>query len=150
MMKIKAGKKKAATDENTNRIMIENRSAVKPDFDTAALACFILNCEKKRDMDINIIFTNDDYLKKINLEYRKKNVTTDVISFETGSGGDILISTDTAKKQAAEYGVKLSEELARLVIHGVLHVIGYDHIKPQDAKKMRPKEKKYLKAREKL
>jgi probable rRNA maturation factor len=80
----------------------------------------------------------------MNLNYRMKNTDTDVISFENESGGEIYISVDRAKTDAAELGITLKEEYFRLLIHGLLHVIGYDHIKDADYKKMNIKEKKYL------
>lgn len=105
----------------------------------------VLENEGKTGLEINLIFTDNAYIKKVNLEYRLKNTATDVISFESPSGGDIVISVDMAKRQAREYGVTLKEELARLLIHGTLHVTGYDHIKKPDRIKMESKERKYRK-----
>lgn len=128
-----------------NRVNIVFKKKIKAAFKPEETARLVLSSEGKTGLEINIIFTDNAYIKKINLEYRMKNSATDVISFGFLSGGDILISVDRAKEQAVEYGVPLEEELNRLLIHGVLHVTGYDHIKSSDRVKMEAKEKKYLK-----
>jgi rRNA maturation RNase YbeY len=113
--------------------------------DAAQLVLSILGSEKAAGSGINIVFTDNAAIKRINLEYRGKNYPTDVISFENGSGGDIFISVEKAARQAKEYGASFDEEIRRLVIHGTLHLLGYDHIKDADRKKMEPKERKYFK-----
>jgi probable rRNA maturation factor len=111
----------------------------------------ILKSEKRKRSDINIIFTKDSCLKELNARYRHKNYPTDVLSFpilmdEKGYyGGDIFISVEKAKENAKTYNATLKEELVRLVVHGVLHVLGYDHMKKNQEKKMKPKEEKYFK-----
>lgn len=82
----------------------------------------------KGSLAINLI--NDDQMRKLNLKYRKKDKTTDVLSFNIDEGGvlgDIYISLPTAKKQAKMYNVTLKDELVRLAVHGTLHVLGYTH-----------------------
>jgi probable rRNA maturation factor len=128
-----------------NRVNIVFKKKIKAHFKPEETALYVLSREGKTGLEINLVFTDNTYIKKINLEYRMKNSATDVISFGSLSGGDILISVDRAKEQAVEYGVSLEEELNRLLIHGVLHVTGYDHIKSSDRVKMEAKEKKYLK-----
>jgi len=109
----------------------------------------ILKSEGKNNSGINIIFTNDDEIRQINLDFRLKNSTTDVISFpltqkkKAYAGGDVFISVDTAKRDAEKYGFDLDDELSRLLVHGTLHIIGYDHIKRKEEKLMEIKEKKY-------
>ncbi len=88
---------------------------------------------------ITIIVTSDSYIKDINKKYRKINSPTDVLSFSnrdlpfppacTGCEemGDIFISMERAVSQAAEYQTDLITEVERLLIHGILHLIGYDH-----------------------
>jgi rRNA maturation RNase YbeY len=111
----------------------------------------ILVSEKEPESWVNIIFTGDGMIKMINLEYRMKNRETDVIAFEFKGekracpGGDVFISLDTAKKNAKKYGVTVNEELARLVTHGTLHVLGYDHMKVKDEREMEAKTVKYMK-----
>lgn len=128
-----------------NKINIEYKKKLKVAFDSKYTILYVLAQEKKTGLEINLLFTDNAYIKKINLEYRHLNKATDVISFEESNGGDILISVDKAEEQAKKYGVSLQEELQRLLIHGVLHILGYDHIKTSDKVKMQIKERKYMK-----
>jgi rRNA maturation RNase YbeY len=87
---------------------------------------------------IAIILTDDCFIHEINLQYRNKDRATDVISFAYRENpfpvdmqvehlGDIFLSLETALVQAEEYGVTFHEEVARLLIHAILHLVGYDH-----------------------
>jgi probable rRNA maturation factor len=117
------------------------------------LAEKILEGEKNRQK-VNIILTDDKYITRLNREFLNKNETTDVLSFGMKEGkkltpeaevlGEIYISLDKAGKQAQEYNQSLQEEVNLLVTHGLLHLLGYDHRKKNQKKKMREKEKKYL------
>ncbi len=103
---------------------------------------------------ISVIFTTNSFIHTINRDYRKKDMPTDVISFayreerfpgeemeETEELGDIYISLEKAAEQAAEYEVTLQDEVKRLLIHGILHLIGYDHERSdEDEEIMRKKE----------
>jgi probable rRNA maturation factor len=89
-----------------------------------------------KSYEINIFFTNDVEIRKINLEKRNKNQATDVLSFPIYTNfpamphqilGDIIISIDTLKQQAHEIGHSEEDELYRLLVHGLLHLLGYDH-----------------------
>ena len=96
----------------------------------------------------NIIIVNNERIREINKEYRKIDKETDVISFALEENndiiyskfrflGDIYISIDKAKEQAKEYGHTLKREMRFLTVHGLLHLLGYDHIKDNDRKVMR-------------
>lgn len=90
---------------------------------------------------INIILVDDKAIRRLNKKFRKKDKATDVLAFpmgEEGILGDIAISRETAKKNAKRYGASYKRELKRLVIHGVLHLLGYDH-----GKRMGNAEKNY-------
>lgn len=79
---------------------------------------------------IDVSLVNDSTIRRLNRRYRKKARPTDVLSFaygEEGLLGEIIISEETARRQAKAYGAPYREELRRLVIHGVLHILGYDH-----------------------
>lgn len=119
-----------------------------PNRDAVALADTILRGERQT-LPVNIIFTDDDALSNLNTRYRRKTGSTDVLSFpadpELEILGEIYISIDTARRQAAEYEATLREEILRLVCHGALHLCGYDHHDPADAEAMRRREKHYLK-----
>jgi probable rRNA maturation factor len=99
------------------------------------------------DSELSISFTDDIRMRELNLSYRQINRTTDVLSFPQGEGpdftllGDIIISLDTARRHSKSYGVTLHEELKKLVIHGVLHLLGHDHKKKKETQIMREKEK---------
>lgn len=86
--------------------------------------------------DFTVAFISDARMKQLNKSFRGKNSTTDVLSFPTepnefdppgSSLGDIAISAEQAKKQAAENGLDLETEIKQLILHGVLHLCGYDH-----------------------
>jgi len=116
----------------------------------------ILRNEKKKG-PVEVILAGDGLLRRLNKEFAGKNKTTDVLSFpfnesvspEKGLNyiGEIYISLEQAQRQAKEYGITLAEELLRLVTHGTLHLLGYDHKKKDEAKLMRKKEEEYLNAR---
>lgn len=98
------------------------------------------------DGTFTIIFIDDERMHKMNLEYRGIDRTTDVLSFALNDGetieeevcvlGDIFISIPKMKAQALEYGHSEKRELSFLSIHGLLHLLGYDHMKPEDEKVM--------------
>jgi probable rRNA maturation factor len=102
----------------------------------------ILKKEKAKGK-INLVLINDRQIRKLNKRYRKKDKPTDVLSFEMGEDGiigDIAISTETTQRNAKRYGVTYKRELKRLVVHGVLHLLGYDH-----GERMRNAEETYQK-----
>ena len=100
----------------------------------------------KRKYEISLLLTNNKTIKKLNFKFRKKNLPTDVLSFPSGEKdyiGDIAISYEFVNKKANL--TTFSYELDKLWIHGYLHLIGYDHKKNNDFKKMNKKEKILLK-----
>lgn len=103
---------------------------------------FALKVLEKLNLDgeeISVLFCGDSFIQKLNADYRNINSPTDVLSFENGSeytdeqgnswleAGDIAISLETLPKNAAYFEVDEDEELKRLIIHGILHLNGYDH-----------------------
>ena len=104
---------------------------------------------------INCIICSDNYLVKINKEYLNKEYLTDVITFNTNHladfkskdyiYGDIYISIERVLENKKNYGVSLSNELHRVLIHGVLHLLGYDDKTQSEKKLMTSKEDEYLK-----
>jgi probable rRNA maturation factor len=105
----------------------------------------------------NVIFVNDEEIRSLNMQYRAKDLPTDVLSFPLFESeelkseyiqgivngvlylGDIVISVDTARLQATEFGVEDVDELKRLLVHGFLHLLGFDHenVSEDEARKMR-------------
>lgn len=99
--------------------------------------------------DISYVFCNDDYLLKLNLEFLDHDTLTDIITFdyceESGNvSGDIFISLDRVRENAAGLNLSFAEELNRVMIHGVLHLLGYKDKSPDDEMLMRQKENYYL------
>ncbi len=100
------------------------------------------------DKEIELIITSNDEMKNINLEYRNIDTATDVLSFPyeempMAPLGSIVISQDFVKEKAVEFGHSPSDELALLFIHGLLHLLGYDH--EVDSGEMREKEESTIK-----
>ena len=92
---------------------------------------------------VNLVLVNDKEIRKLNRKFRKKDKATDVLAFpmkEEGILGDIAISVETAKRNAKRFGLSYREEIKRLAVHGVLHLLGYKH-----GKEMRRAEKVYQK-----
>ena len=100
-----------------------------------------------KNSEVSIILTNDTEIKKINREYRNINKPTNVLSFELGDDvllGDIYISLDTVAREAKQEKISVNHHTTHMVVHGVLHLLGYDHIKDSDAIVMETKETKIL------
>lgn len=114
----------------------------------------VAESEVKRVGDISIIFCSDSYILDINIRYLHHDYFTDIITFDYTEGdrlsGDLFISLDTVRANAAEYGSDFETELNRVMVHGVLHLIGYDDHSSADKKLMREKEDYYLSLREVL
>ncbi len=124
----------------------------------------------RKDLELSLVFTDDEHIRQLNRDWRKKDKPTDVLSFPQDFPekafeewlitpeaqlmvalrkcknchllGDIVISVDTAKRQAKEYGVPLEEEIKRLIVHGLVHLLGFDHERSEwDNEKFRQAEK---------
>ena len=103
--------------------------------------------------ELSIVFVDDAAIQVLNRDYRATDAPTDVLSFAQGGGdefatpegaarhlGDVIVSVETARRQAAEFGLALNDEVAHLVVHGILHLLGYDHEDAADAETMRAHE----------
>jgi len=104
--------------------------------------------EGSKEGNLNIIFCSDNYLLKMNKEYLGHNYFTDVITFDYSEenliSGDVFISVDTVKENAKNYEVSFENELFRVIIHGVLHLIGYNDKTDKEQEEMTIKENYYL------
>ncbi|MGQ9616671.1 MAG: rRNA maturation RNase YbeY [Spirochaetota bacterium] len=108
----------------------------------------------KKPGDVSLVVCDDKYISNLNERYLHRQGPTDVISFPMREGefhhisdcllGDIVISVETAEKQAVEYGSTLEEEFIFLYIHGLLHLLGYTHGTPSRAKEMNEYSRKIL------
>jgi len=111
-------------------------------------------CEKEA-VTINsliFVFSDDDFLLQINKKYLRHNTLTDIITFDLSDDlcldGEIYISLDRVKDNAKKFDVKYVNEIHRVMIHGVLHLIGYNDKTPSQKRKMTVKEDYYLSLRE--
>ncbi|GEN46508.1 rRNA maturation RNase YbeY [Alkalibacillus haloalkaliphilus] len=141
--------------DETNHLSTEQLSIVN---DVLHFAAEQQSVESEAEMSVT--FVSDEDIKSINRDYRGKDAPTDVISFALeeqgedeleviGEGlplhlGDIVISVDRAFEQADEYGHSNNRELAFLAVHGLLHLLGYDHESEDDEKVMFEKQEKIL------
>ena len=109
----------------------------------------VIASENKAEGDINYIFCDDAYLHKINVEYLNHDDLTDIISFDYSVGnelhGDVFVSVERVRDNAADFGVAFDEELLRVMAHGVLHYAGYKDKSDEDSKVMRLKEEEKMK-----
>lgn len=123
-----------------------------------------LETELEEDYEVSISFVDNNEIKELNKQYRNKDAATDVLSFpmlefedaeedSTDEGeymetdmllGDIVISLEKAREQAVEYGHSFERELAFLLVHGVLHLIGMDHEDEEQEKEMLEKQDRIL------
>lgn len=108
----------------------------------------VIRSEKKTAGDINFVFTSDETVLEANIRFLKHNTYTDIITFDSCEGnivnGDILISVERVKENAATFAVPFETELRRVLIHGVLHLCGYEDKSAADIQVMREKENKAL------
>lgn len=133
-------------------VLIRNRQR-KQKVDTDRIRDFAqrlldrLGCGTK---EVSLVIVNDRQITEINRDYLGKNRPTNVISFAMGEGefgdlgsgllGDVVVSVDTASRDALASEADPTDELDFLIIHGVLHLLGYEHEKAEDARSMRKKE----------
>lgn len=109
--------------------------------------------EKKSLGELNYIFCSDEYLHEMNVEYLNHDTLTDIITFDNSEvedeiTGDIFISIDRVIDNANKFEVSIEDELHRVMVHGVLHLIGYKDKKKEEKETMRFKENFYLNKRE--
>ena len=101
---------------------------------------FFLGCGNE---ELSVLLTDDKKIRELNKKYRGQDRATDVLSFPQNEGeeneqdyhlmGDVVISTVTAKRQASQHGLSLEEEIVLLLIHGILHLLGFNHERSEEA-----------------
>lgn len=137
--------------KNTQRKIAIDTSAVERN------AQLLLELLRYPNYDLGIWITTDKTIARYNKQFRKKNKPTDILSFpyyseikagerikpktsEDKNLGDIIISAEYVKRDAARYDMTFEERLRVLLVHGICHLLGYDHIEDADYRKMRAKE----------
>ena len=141
---------------------VEEKKEYKEVIEKVLTKCFEEEKLENSNLYITVTLTNPENIRKINKEYRNIDRATDVLSFPMFEKdeleekiekkdyehidvlGDLVISIEKVQEQAKEYGHSFERELSYMVVHGFYHLMGYDHIKEEDKKKMRPKEEKIL------
>jgi metalloprotein, YbeY/UPF0054 family len=112
---------------------------------------FVAESESKRLGDVAVIFCSDNYILDVNIKYLQHDYYTDIITFDYCEGnrlsGDLFISIDSVRENASFYGTEFADELNRVIVHGLLHLIGYDDHTEEDITTMRAKENYYLSQR---
>ena len=127
-----------------NAISLKERGKLK------SFIIFLMKKEGYKPKDISIIFCSDEYLLDINKQHLNHNYFTDIITFDLTPKGDkettaeLYISTDRVKHNAKDYNTTISNELHRVIFHGILHLCGYKDKSKNDIKIMREKEAHYL------
>ena len=125
------------------------------------LTRFVLESERRPDAtEVSVSFVDDEVIAELNEKYRGKQGPTDVLSFECdgcGDGpdapedgvfelGDVIIAPDVAERQTAEFATTFEEEISLLLVHGLLHLCGYDHVVDEEAEVMEAREAELLRA----
>jgi probable rRNA maturation factor len=117
-------------------------------------ATIVLDALGLAESELSLSLVGDAEIRRLNRTYRGKDRPTDVLSFSLREGefgdvgralGDVVISLETAKRQGRENGLTLGEEVSRLLVHGILHLAGYDHeTSPLEGQRMKRKEREML------
>ena len=111
----------------------------------------VAESEIKRLGDIAIIFCSDNYILDVNIKYLQHDYFTDIITFDYCEGnvlsGDLFISVDSVRENSEFFKTEFPEELNRVIVHGILHLAGYDDHTDEEKKLMREKENYYLSLR---
>jgi len=119
----------------------------------------VLQAEAVPPAELGVLVTDDARVRDLNREYAGEDEATDVLSFSLTEGeefaspdgilrlGEVILSFPTAERQAREVGRSTEAEIAQLLVHGILHLLGYDHAEPEKERQMRAREQELLAAR---
>lgn len=119
----------------------------------------VVEAEAVSRAELGVVITDDGTVRRLNRDYAGQEAITDVLSFRLNEGepfvsppdgmlrlGEVVIAYPRAQRQAAEQGRSVEMEVAHLLIHGVLHLLGYDHAEPAEERRMRAREEELLRA----
>ena len=117
---------------------------------------FVLSKMGEEEAEVSLVFTTDSHIKRLNRKYRKVNSETDVLAFSMREGrgehqkipilGDVVISTQTAEREAKRRKVSIQKEISLYLVHGILHLLGYDDKRACDRKRMDARQAELLEA----
>lgn len=149
-----AARAKRGQGANVVTVQVAHAQAQRYAQPLEALARQYLDRLELRDCELSLSLVGDRAIRRLNRTWRKKDKATDVLSFPSGDAppgtpgprllGDVVISLDTARRQAKEYERSLDVEMARYLAHGILHLLGHDHEKPTEARRMASLEERLL------
>jgi rRNA maturation RNase YbeY len=121
-----------------------------------SIAIEVLRAERMVQAEVGVLVTADETVRRLNREYAGEDASTDVLAFSLQEGeefivpdrverlGEVIISFPTAQRQAEEAGWGIDQEVAHLLVHGILHLLGYDHAVPEEEARMRTREETLL------
>lgn len=124
--------------------------------DLRKIALGVLTAEGVPSAELGVLVTDDEAVRRLNREFAGEDEATDVLAFSLLEGekfvspdgvsrlGEVIISYPTASRQAAEDGRLVDEEMAHLLVHGILHLLGYDHAEPDEEARMRARTEELL------
>ena len=137
-----------------NLLLARSNGVPAPDGEAVRSLVEIASALEPLDADVGMVLVDDERIREINREFRGKDRPTDVISFsylgdedpspEPGLAGEIYVSFETLEKDAKELGVGPAHRFLRVGVHGLLHVLGYDHVEEADAGRMESRERALL------
>lgn len=132
-------------------VRFSSQSGVFELSESERMSRWVTEVVRQREMsvgNINYLFCDDDYLIEVNRQYLHHDTYTDIITFDYVAGnlvsGDIMISTERVGENATKFGVPFEQELHRVIIHGVLHLLGQGDKTVEEAAEMRHREEKAL------
>jgi probable rRNA maturation factor len=157
VVELGTGNREHGTVEHDVLVSIESKfgKLVTADW-LAAIAKLTLEMEKAEACQVGVVITDDEQILALNREFAGEDHATDVLSFSMQEGeafvvpdevkrlGEVVVSYETAQRQAEAGGHEVDEEVAHLLVHGVLHLLGYDHADVEDEARMRGREKRVL------
>ena len=126
--------------------------------DLRRIASEVLTAEGILSAELSVLVTDDEAIHMLNREYARDDTSTDVLAFSLREGeefvtpddvqrlGEVIISYPTAARQAEDAGHPVEDEVAHLLVHGILHLMGYDHAEPEDERVMRDRTEALLAA----
>jgi probable rRNA maturation factor len=120
------------------------------------IAAMVLEAEAQGPSELSVLIADEETVRRLNREYAGDDASTDVLAFSLREGeefvspdevqrlGEVIISYPTALRQAEEAGRPVDEEIAHLLVHGILHLLGYDHAEPEEERLMRERTEELL------